>query len=162
MTCTREWARPEPECSCRSAGWFSMWHDTRGTQGWRGDLCGPPSCKNIFSCCRSCGRRHGQSCSVLGAGGREEQLRHEPVQLSAAVEQYVSYRCPSQWQEKILSSHLILHMEMESWALLKADSRKSKVAEKQEGGTEGRRDQLQQLGIKLLCSVPASVPVGNG
>lgn len=127
--------------SCRSAGAFSSGITC---SGWHGDHCGLSACESIFSCCRSFGRGHGQSCSILGAGGKEEQLHHEPVQFSLAVELCVSYRCPAQGQNS-LSPHDTLHMEKESWVLLRIGSRKSKVAEKQEGGTEGGRDQLQQL-----------------
>lgn len=159
MTSPLGWACPERECSCISAGQFSTWQDTQGSQGWHGDLCALPICKNIFSYCRSCGRRLRQSCAVLGARGREKQLRHHPIRSSPAAEQHTSCRSPSQWQEKILSSPLTLHMELESWALLKADSRKSKVAEKQEGGTEGGSVATAEGKIH---SVPTSMSVGNG
>lgn len=85
---------------------------------WHGDHRGLSTCENIFSCCKSCGRRPGQSCSILGAGRKEEQLHHEAVQFSLAVELCVSYRCPAQEQNS-LSPHDTLHMEIESWVTSK-------------------------------------------
>lgn len=127
-----------------SAGFFSVGHGTRGAQRRFGDLFVLPACKNIFSSrsWESLHRLWKKAWSVLPCpwAGGEENNSTMSLSSSAALQSSVWAReahLNDSWLS--LFSHLILHTEAESWALLKHKSQKE--------GQEGR-SHMQKLRVK--------------